>query len=70
MNLIELSARVEYFLLAQDGMSQEQIATMRSSANFASEIVPHIEVLASRLKSNGQNIDAIEQNKQLLVGSL
>jgi hypothetical protein len=68
MNSALLTAQIQYFLLNGEGLSQAQIAEMRSNANFASEIVPLVTSIASQLKALGQNIDSIEQNKNLLIG--
>ena len=68
MNLVLLTAQIQYFLLNGEGLSQAQIAEMRSSPNFQLEIVPLIESTALQLEAPGQNIDVIEQNKNLLIG--
>lgn len=59
---------LHYFLLNQTGISEEEIALMRSHATFEATVVPYIEEIATFLKSHGQNADTIEQNKLLLIG--
>lgn len=59
---------IEYFLWNQEGISEEQIALMRSHVTFKDTVVPYIEGIASKLKSHGQNLEAIERNKNLLIG--
>jgi hypothetical protein len=59
---------IEYFLWNQEGISEEQIALMRSHVTFEDTVVPYIEEIASKLKAHGQNLEAIERNKNLLIG--
>jgi len=59
---------IEYFLWNQEGISEEQIALMRSHVTFKDTVVPYIEKIALKLKEHGQNLEAIERNKNLLIG--
>ena len=68
MNSALLTAQIQYFLLNREGLSEAQIAEMRSDSKFQLETVPLIERVALQLKANGQNLDTIEQNKNLLIG--
>lgn len=68
MELPELLGRIEYFLVHQDGLSAEQITTMSERPDFGSVLLPHIEDVWKKIKSGSQQVDALDQNKNLLMG--
>ena len=67
MEIILFTARIQYFLLNQDGLSEEQITAMRSSPKFQLETVPLIEEWALQLKINMPENQQIDSNKNLLI---
>lgn len=70
MGLTEILARIEYFLVHQDGLSVEQINALRERPDYLAVLLPHIENVFANIKSGQQQVELLEQNKNLLIGGL
>tara|TARA_R110000737_G_C14472823_1_gene467067 strand:+ start:672 stop:884 length:213 start_codon:yes stop_codon:yes gene_type:complete len=68
MGLTELLARIEYFLVNQDGLSVEQINAMRVRPDYLTVLLPHIENIFANINNGEQTVVLFEQNKNILIG--